>query len=86
MKVIGMIPCRMNSSRFYGKAIANILDKPMIYWVYNQAKKVDELDEIYVVTSDLEIENCCLKYSIPCICKKQMKLQLPRRLLLKLIV
>lgn len=70
MKVIGMIPCRMNSSRFYGKALANILDKPMIYWVYNQAKKVDELDEIYVVTSDLEIENCCLKYSIPCICKK----------------
>ena len=55
MKVIGMIPCRMNSSRFYGKALANILDKPMIYWVYNQAKKVDELDEIYVVTSDLEI-------------------------------
>lgn len=70
MKVIGMIPCRMNSSRFYGKALANILDKPMIYWVYNQAKKVDGLDEIYVATSDLEIKNCCLKYNIPCICKK----------------
>lgn len=68
MKVIGMIPCRMNSSRFYGKAIANILDKPMIYWVYNQAKKVNELDEIYVVTSDLEIKNCRFKYNIPCIC------------------
>lgn len=70
MKVIGMIPCRMNSSRFPGKAIASILDKPMIYWVYNQAKKVAELDEIYVATSDLEIKECCLKYNIPCICNK----------------
>ena len=86
MKIIGIIPARYKSSRFPGKPLVDICGKPMIYWVYNQAKKVDELDEIYVVTSDLEIENCCLKYSIPCICKKQMKLQLPRRLLLKLIV
>ena len=70
MKVIGMIPCRMNSSRFKGKAITPILDKPMIFWVYNQAKKVKELDEIYVVTSDIEIQECCNKYNIPCICRK----------------
>jgi CMP-2-keto-3-deoxyoctulosonic acid synthetase len=24
----------------------------MIYWVYNQAKKVKELDEVYVATDD----------------------------------
>lgn len=67
-KVIGMIPSRMSSKRFPGKAIALILGKPIIYWVYRQAKKVNELDEIYVVTSDREIKECCDNYDIPCIC------------------
>lgn len=69
MKIIGMIPCRMSSTRFPGKAIAKIHGKPMIYWVYKQSKKVDRLDEIYVATSDIEIKKECELYSIPCICK-----------------
>lgn len=69
-KVIGMIPSRMNSTRFPGKALALILGKPMIYWVYKSASKVKMLDEIFVATSDKEIEECCKKYNIPCICNK----------------
>lgn len=69
MKIIGMIPCRMSSSRFPGKAIAKIHGKPMIYWVYKQARKVERLDEIYVATSDVEIKNECDNYKIPCICE-----------------
>lgn len=69
-KVIGMIPSRMNSTRFHGKALALILGKPMIYWVYKSASKVKKLDEIFVATSDKEIEECCNKYNIPCICNK----------------
>ena len=69
-KVIGMIPSRMNSTRFPGKALALILGKPMIYWVYKSASKVKKLDEIFVATSDKEIEECCNKYNIPCICNK----------------
>ncbi len=69
-KVIGMIPSRMNSTRFPGKALALILGKPMIYWVYKSASKVKKLDEIFVATSDKEIEECCKKYYIPCICNK----------------
>ena len=67
-KVIGMIPSRMSSSRFPGKALALILGKPMIYWVYKQARKVKEFDEIHVATADKEIKECCDKYEIPCIC------------------
>lgn len=67
-KIIGMIPARMNSTRFKGKSLALILGKPMIYWVYKQSCKVKEFDEIYVVTSDKEIKDCCEKYDIPCIC------------------
>lgn len=69
-KVIGMIPSRMNSTRFPGKALALILGKPMIYWIYKSASKVKMLDEIFVATSDKEIEECCKKYNIPCICNK----------------
>lgn len=69
-KVIGMIPSRMNSTRFPGKALALILGKPMIYWVYKSASKVKKLDEIFVATSDKEIEECCNKYNITCICNK----------------
>lgn len=69
-KVIGMIPSRMNSTRFPGKALALILEKPMIYWVYKSASKVKMLDQIFVATSDKEIEECCNKYNIPCICNK----------------
>jgi 3-deoxy-manno-octulosonate cytidylyltransferase (CMP-KDO synthetase) len=69
-KVIGMIPSRMNSTRFPGKALALILGKPMIYWVYKSASKVKKLDETFVATSDKEIEECCNKYNITCICNE----------------
>jgi len=64
-KIIGLIPARMSSSRFPGKPIANICGKPMIYWVYTQAKKVKELDEIYVVTEDDIIAEKCKQFDIP---------------------
>ena len=66
-KIIGLIPARMGSSRFPGKPIVNICDKPMIYWVYNQALKTNKIDEIYVVTPDIEIKDVCNLYNIPCI-------------------
>lgn len=59
MKVIGIIPARYKSSRFPGKPLADICGKPMIYWVYNQAKKVKEIDEVYVATDDERIEQVC---------------------------
>lgn len=59
MKVIGIIPARYKSSRFPGKPLADICGKPMIYWVYTQAKKVKELNEVYVATDDERIEQAC---------------------------
>lgn len=65
-KIIALIPARMNSSRFYGKPINLINNKPMIFWVYKQVLKVKEIEEIYVVTPDDEIANVCTEYNIPC--------------------
>ena len=58
-KIIAIIPARYASSRFPGKPLADICGKPMIWWVYNQVKKVQELDDVVVATdSDKIIEVC----------------------------
>jgi 3-deoxy-manno-octulosonate cytidylyltransferase (CMP-KDO synthetase) len=64
MKIIGVIPARYNSSRLPGKPLVDISGKPMIWWVYNQAKKVKELDEIYVATDDYRIVEVCETFDI----------------------
>ena len=55
MRVLGVIPARYASTRFPGKPLADILGKPMIWWVYQQAKRAKNLDEIIVATDDERI-------------------------------
>lgn len=55
MKIIGIIPARYESSRFPGKPLARILDKPMIQWVYERVSKVQHLSDVYVATDDMRI-------------------------------
>ncbi|HNW25855.1 MAG TPA: 3-deoxy-manno-octulosonate cytidylyltransferase [Candidatus Gastranaerophilaceae bacterium] len=64
MKIIGIIPARYQSSRFQGKPLADICGKPMIWWVYQQATKVKELQEVYVATDNKKIEEVCKKYKM----------------------
>lgn len=59
MKVIGVIPARYKSSRFPGKPLADICGKPMIWWVYQQCKKVDDFNGVYVATDDRKIFSIC---------------------------
>ncbi|MFH1824980.1 MAG: 3-deoxy-manno-octulosonate cytidylyltransferase [Candidatus Firestonebacteria bacterium] len=55
MKVIGVIPARFASERFPGKVLVNISGKPMIWWVWNSARKSKILEEIFVATDDIKI-------------------------------
>ena len=67
MKIIGVIPARYASSRFPGKPLADIEGKPMIWWVYNQCKKVKDFDEVYVATDSDKIADACKEYGLSCI-------------------
>ena len=64
MKVIGVIPCRHKSSRFPGKPIEIICGKPMLWHVWNQAKKTKFVDNLIVATDDDHIYNVCYQYGI----------------------
>lgn len=56
MDVIGVIPARYGSSRFEGKVLADLGGKPMVQWVWEQAKKAKILDELIVACDDKRIE------------------------------
>jgi len=64
MKNIGIIPATYNSVRFQGKPLADIHGKPMIWYVYQQAMKVDDLLEVYVATDDQRIIDACTSYDM----------------------
>lgn len=55
MKIVGIIPARLGSSRFPGKPLAPILGRPMIEHVYHRTALCPALDEVYVATCDREI-------------------------------
>ena len=55
LNVVGIIPARMGSSRFYGKPIAKILGLPMLEHVYRRSFSSKSLNDLYVATCDEEI-------------------------------
>lgn len=55
MNAIGIIPARYASTRFPGKPLADILGKPMIQWVYEQARLSQLLERVIVATDDQRI-------------------------------
>lgn len=67
MKVLGVIPSRYSSSRLPGKPLRDICGKPMVWWVYQLAKKVEGLTDVIVATDDQRIVDICESYDIPTI-------------------
>lgn len=62
MKVVGIIPARMASSRFPGKPLVDIEGLPMVIHVMKRAMLCGYLDEVYVATDSGEILNAVKKY------------------------
>ena len=53
---VGIIPARYASTRFPGKPLALIQNKPMIQWVYENTLATTLLDEVIVATDDVRIQ------------------------------
>ena len=52
MNAIGIIPARLNSTRFPGKPLAKLLGMPMVGHCYHRTQKADGIRQTYVATCD----------------------------------
>ncbi|MCM0081357.1 3-deoxy-manno-octulosonate cytidylyltransferase [Geomonas sp. Red32] len=55
MKITAVIPARYASTRFEGKALADIMGKPMVQHVYERALKASLVSDVIVATDDERI-------------------------------
>jgi 3-deoxy-manno-octulosonate cytidylyltransferase (CMP-KDO synthetase) len=64
MKVAGMIPARLQSSRLTEKALIDIAGLPMVIHTCKRAQLAKSLDEVYLVTDSEVIKQAGESYSI----------------------
>lgn len=64
MRIVGIIPARMASTRFPGKPLAKILGKAMIDHVYFRSRRCKKLSGLYIATPDKEIEDYCARHGM----------------------
>ncbi|MEK6730661.1 MAG: 3-deoxy-manno-octulosonate cytidylyltransferase [Pseudomonadota bacterium] len=67
MKIIGIVPARMASSRFPGKPLALICGRPMVEHVFCRAKMFSRWDGLYMATCDEEIAQLAKMKDFPVI-------------------
>ena len=67
MKTIAVIPARYASTRMPGKPLADVLGKPMIWWVYRAAQACAKLDDVLIATDDTRIADVCAQYDMKCV-------------------
>jgi 3-deoxy-manno-octulosonate cytidylyltransferase (CMP-KDO synthetase) len=59
VNAVGIIPARMNASRFPGKPLALVAGKPMLQRVIEGARESKRLREVIVATDDARIAAAC---------------------------
>lgn len=63
MKLLAVIPARYNSSRFPGKPLVTIGDRPMIQWVYEAACSSQVFSKVVVATDSDKVANCVRSFN-----------------------
>lgn len=61
-RIVGIIPARYASSRFPGKALAELGGKPMVQHVVERAARAALLDEVMVATDDTRIAEAVRRF------------------------
>lgn len=64
MKVVGVIPARLASTRFPSKLLHIIAGKPLLHWVVENALKTSSLNSVLVATDSVEIKNSLKKFPV----------------------
>jgi len=62
VKIIGIVPARYASTRFPGKPLALIADRPLIQRVVEQCRKAKSLSDVIVATDDARIADVAKQF------------------------
>jgi 3-deoxy-manno-octulosonate cytidylyltransferase (CMP-KDO synthetase) len=54
-KAVGIIPARWRSTRFPGKPLHLIANKPLLWHVWNRCRRAKQLDKVIIATDDMRI-------------------------------
>lgn len=71
LKILGVIPARLDSVRLPGKVLRKIGDKAMLHHVYERARQSPLLTGLLVATDSDEVLEYCAKWGIPSIRTRQ---------------
>ncbi len=63
MKVVAVIPVRLDSKRLPGKALREVAGKPLVRWVYERVKTARRLDGVWIATDSPEVERACREFT-----------------------
>lgn len=62
MKVVIIVPARLESARFPRKLIADLHGKPVLLWTLDALQDLDEVDQIITATDSSEIQDLVTSY------------------------
>jgi len=65
LRVLAVIPARLDSKRLPGKVLRNIAGKAMVHWVYERARQSPLLNDLIVATDSAEVQSYCSAHAIP---------------------
>ena len=67
MKTIIIIPARYNSSRFKGKVLYPLKNKPILQWVWEKAIKISFTQKVIIATEDRKVLDFCKNIGAQCV-------------------
>jgi 3-deoxy-manno-octulosonate cytidylyltransferase (CMP-KDO synthetase) len=65
LRVAGVIPARLNSTRLSRKVLREIAGRPMVEWVWRAARESGQMDPVLVATDSVEVAAVCRDLGIP---------------------
>ena len=65
LRVLGVIPARLASTRLPRKVLRPLAGRPLVAWVYEAARRAPDLDELLVATDAEEVVAACRGLGIP---------------------
>ncbi|MGD0800218.1 MAG: 3-deoxy-manno-octulosonate cytidylyltransferase [Terracidiphilus sp.] len=65
LRIAGVIPARLSSTRLSRKVLREINGRPMVEWVWSAARASGLMDPVIVATDSAEVASVCSQHGIP---------------------